>query len=181
MGKGDRIFLTGFMGSGKSTIGPILANTIGYEFADLDKHIESTTGKSVVEIFKEYGESYFRNLERAGVERLASGRRIVISLGGGTLGEAATRSFIHTTGLLVYLRSDPEKLIQRLHLKTDRPMLTDEHGNRLEKEAMRERILEMYHQREGYYNAADVVIDTDEHRVGITVDRLVRQLTIYLE
>ena len=60
----DRIFLTGFMGSGKSTIGPILANTIGYDFADVDRLVEARENRSVRSIFLESGEEHFRTLER---------------------------------------------------------------------------------------------------------------------
>ena len=73
--RNDRIFLAGFMGSGKSTIGPILANTIGYGFVDIDRSIEEEQGRSVSAIFKEQGERYFRSLERAALERSA-GREV---------------------------------------------------------------------------------------------------------
>jgi shikimate kinase len=79
------IFLTGFMGSGKSTIGPILANTLGFEYIDVDQFIENKTKKKIHEIFKTDGEQAFRTLERNTLQELAKRNRCVISLGGGAI------------------------------------------------------------------------------------------------
>jgi len=83
--KKDRIYLTGFMGSGKSTVGSILANTLGYGFVDIDQGIEQAEGKTVSEIFREKGEEYFRNLEQSLLLRVSALPHTVISLGGGTV------------------------------------------------------------------------------------------------
>jgi shikimate kinase len=179
--RNQRIYLTGFMGSGKSTIGPILANTLGYDFVDIDKAIERQTGKTVKEIFKEYGEEHFRTLERALLGELLVKDHMVISLGGGTIADPMSFSTIRASGILVYLKTAPEQLFKRLHHKTDRPVLVDVVGDRLNEEALRSRIQELHALRERFYEQADIVISTDEHKVGITVDRIVKLLSGLLD
>lgn len=76
------VYLTGFMGSGKSTIGPILANTLGWDFYDLDNLIENKTGMKIREIFEAYGEDHFRKLERQTLLEITDEVNIVVSLGG---------------------------------------------------------------------------------------------------
>ncbi len=176
----DRVYLTGFMGSGKSTIGPILANTIGYDFVDIDKLIESREGKTVNEIFREEGESHFRKLERTLIGELSLRRGMVISLGGGTVTDPDTFHAISTTGILIYLKVTPEQLYRRLHHRTDRPLLSDAEGNRLADEVLRERIRILYEAREPIYSRADIVVPTDDVRVGLTVDAIVKRLNQFL-
>ena len=79
------IYLTGFMASGKSTIGPILANTLGWNFYDLDKLIEEAAGKSVRKIFEENGEDYFREFETEMLKKNSELKNYIIALGGGTV------------------------------------------------------------------------------------------------
>ncbi len=176
----ERIYLTGFMGSGKSTIGPILANTIGYEFADLDKLIEQAAGISVGSIFREKGEAYFRSLERSCIAQVSLLPRTVISLGGGTMVDADNSRVIIATGIVVYLKITPDQIFRRLHFRTDRPLLTNAEGERLGEEQLRERIMTLYTAREPLYAQADITVLTDEKKVGITVDQIVRKLSFYL-
>jgi shikimate kinase len=178
--RNHRIYLTGFMGSGKSTIGPILANTLGYDFVDVDKAIEEQTGQTVKELFQSMGEEYFRVLERDLIRKLLLSDDLVISLGGGTIADTVNFPVIRQSGVLVYLKTDPEQLLKRLHHKTDRPVLVDVAGDRLSEDALRLRIQELYSRREQFYNQADIIITTDEQKVGITVDQIVRRLSGYL-
>jgi shikimate kinase len=177
----ERVYLAGFMGSGKSTIGPILANTIGYDFADLDRMIEQVEGRSVSRIFGENGEAYFRKRERELITSLSTQLHLVVSLGGGTLVDPSSLQTIIQTGILVYIKLEPELLFQRLQRRSDRPLLTDREGNRLSPEELRKRIGQLYASREPLYSRADVTIEADERRVGITVDRVVRALSPLLK
>ena len=177
----ERIYLTGFMGSGKSTIGPILANTIGYDFMDIDRTIELTVGKSVSEIFREDGEKHFRSLERALIAQVCMKPRTVISLGGGTLADPESFRNISSTGIVVYLKVTPDQVFKRLHHRNDRPILADVKGDRLSDEELRARIQSLYLAREPFYNRADITILTDEKKVGITVDQIVKILSSYIE
>ncbi|MBI4536115.1 MAG: shikimate kinase [Ignavibacteriae bacterium] len=175
-----RIYLTGFMGSGKSTIGPILANTIGYDFVDVDRTIEQETGMSVNEIFQELGGERFREMERKLVIELSNKSNLVVSLGGGTMVDPENYRAISSSGIIVYLKTNPALLFKRLHRKTDRPVLTKIPGHLLEEEELRARIEELYRTREPIYAKADITIQTDEKRVGITVDEVVKKLSQYL-
>lgn len=170
----DRIYLTGFMGSGKSTIGPILANTLGYDFADVDRIVEQAEGFAVSQIFREKGEAYFRERELQALQSLSVRPHLVVSLGGGTLVQPAAFHLVRTTGILVYLKMSPEEVMRRLHHRTDRPLLLGADGERLPEEELRARIEKLYHERSSLYEAADVVVTTDETRVGMTVDRIVK-------
>lgn len=176
-----RIFLTGFMGCGKSTIGPILANSIGYQFVDLDRLIEERNGKSVKRIFQEEGERFFRAEELAVLEDLAGRERMVVALGGGTLAEPAAFASIERSGILIYLKVPPEELLKRLQHKTDRPLLMDEQGNRLPEDALRARMMELFTRRAPLYERADVIVFADEQRLGLTVDHIVRMLSPVLK
>jgi len=102
------IFLTGFSGSGKSSIGPLLANSLGYDFIDIDSAIEEQEGKTITRIFAEEGERAFRKLEQAMIATIAERKEMVASLGGGALEHTPTFELISTTGTLVYLKSDPK-------------------------------------------------------------------------
>jgi shikimate kinase len=176
----ERIYLTGFMGSGKSTIGPILANTIGYEFVDVDRTIEERAGLSVTAIFKEKGEMFFRALEQKVINELSARSHIVISLGGGTITEPSVFRTVTTTGIIVYLKAAPNELFKRLRNKMDRPVLMDGEGNRFKTDDLRERIQNLYVARQPLYENADITVVTEDQPVGKTVDLIVKKLAPYL-
>lgn len=174
--RSERVFLTGFMGSGKSTIGPILANTIGFAFVDTDRAIEEQAGKSVSRIFLEEGEHRFRTLEHSLVQGLCAQRNIVAALGGGTLLDQENQRALRNAGITVYLKATPGELFRRLSSKTDRPMLRGPSGETLSQEQLRERIEQLIAAREPVYEQADIVVPTDNKRVGVTVDMIVHRL-----
>ena len=179
MERKERIFLTGFMGSGKSTIGPILANTLGYDFMDMDDTIEERQGKTVKQIFQDSGEEYFRGLERSIINELVGKKHLVVSLGGGTIVDPSNFRVIIGSGVVVYLKVTPEQIFKRLHHKLDRPILTDIRGERLSSDELRARIQELFLKREPFYSKADIIVPTDDERVGITVDRIVKKLSFF--
>lgn len=172
----ERVYLAGFMGSGKSTIGPILANALGYGFVDIDRAIERAAGKSVSAIFREDGEEAFRSLERGLVAGLSTQPCIVVALGGGTVADPATLGLIRATGVLVYLKAAAEQILRRVARRSDRPMLLDPDGQPLTPADLRERVLRLYSLRAPVYELAELTILTDGRRVGSTVDELVRRL-----
>lgn len=124
-----RIVLTGFMGSGKSTVGPILAERLGWRFADADDVIAAEAGCSIPEIFAREGEAAFRDRERAAIARLAGEDALVLALGGGAIEDAATRALLSNAPetLLVHLEVELETTLERCrgteHL---RPVLADQ-------------------------------------------------------
>ncbi len=174
------IFLTGFSGSGKSTIGPLLANSLGFEFLDLDKAIEQAAGKSINRIFAEAGEAAFRELELRTIETLLERQELVVSLGGGVLENDRCFNLIRQHGTLVYLKSSPEVLTLRLQNKTDRPLLKADDGNRLTKEQIRERIAALLDKREPKYLNAELVVVTDSKKIGTSVEELTRKIERHL-
>jgi shikimate kinase len=175
------IYLAGFMGSGKSTIGPILANTLGFEFIDTDRMVELKASKRIVEIFTTDGEKAFRSLERASLQEIAARSHSVISLGGGTIADEENFRLIHESGIIVYLKLSAEEILHRVHHRTDRPLLTGASGERLPVEEIEKRVQDLLARREQFYARADVVIQTDRKRVGVTVDEIVRRLRGFVD
>jgi len=175
------IFLTGFMGSGKSTIGPILANTIGYSFVDLDLLIEQKEDRKIGDIFKQDGEPKFRELERRILRETVRTPRTVISLGGGTITDQTTLDLVKATGVLIYLKANPEYIYKRLRTKSDRPMLRTPEGDLMDAEQLQQRIDDLLTKRRDYYEQAQIIIHTDDKKIGNTIDELVRSLRHHIE
>jgi shikimate kinase len=124
-----RIVLTGFMGSGKSTVGPILAARLGWKFVDVDDVIEADAGVSIAEIFARDGEAAFRDLEHATIVRLAATSELVLALGGGAIEREATRDLLLTAPgtLLVHLEVELVTTIARCGgTESTRPVLADQ-------------------------------------------------------
>ena len=122
----SRLILTGFMGAGKSTVGAILARSLGWRFVDLDDVIEASCGLSVAEIFHRHGEPAFREHERQAVEQLQQHQRIVLALGGGAVENESTRSLLlHSPGnCLVFLEAPLPELLARCTVEGKvRPLL----------------------------------------------------------
>ncbi len=172
--------MTGFSGSGKSTIGPLLANSLGYEFIDLDQAIEKEAGKTITNIFAEDGERYFRNLEMLTLKSLVTKNEMVISLGGGVLENDQSYSLIQQSGTLVYLKSPIKTLARRLCNKTDRPLLIGEKGQKLSREEIEGKITTIFSKREPRYKSADITVETDVKRIGSTVEELTRKIERYV-
>jgi shikimate kinase len=157
-----RVYLTGFMGSGKSTVAPLLAGMIGYQSIDIDAGIEEATGLRVGEIFARDGEAGFRRMERAALFATSVRRSIVVAAGGGAIAGEESVAFVRAAGALVYLRVDVETLAGRLKSMGDRPMLAmppapadPGDGDAL----LRATIRRLLAEREPFYRRADVVVD----------------------
>jgi len=124
-----RIVLTGFMGSGKSTVGPLLARRLGWRFVDADNDIEAEAGATIAELFRRHGEAAFRERERAAIEVLATGDALVLALGGGAIEHPATRSLLVTAPgtLLVHLEVKLVTTLARCRgTEHTRPVLADQ-------------------------------------------------------
>jgi shikimate kinase len=173
---GIRIYITGFMTSGKSTIGPILANVLGMEFIDLDKEIEEREHLTVVEIFAKKGEGYFRNLEKTILENLGAKNNIIVALGGGTITFQENLDLLKRTGKIIYLQVSPNILYLRLKNKTNRPLFLDLVLGENNEEDFLSRINEMLDKRKEYYEQADLIINTDNNPIGVTVDKLAKKI-----
>ncbi len=149
-----RLYLTGFMGAGKTAAGRELAVRAGWSFCDLDDEIENSTGRTVFEVFKE-GEEKFRMLEREALERTLEYSRRVIALGGGAIAWRDNREYLADKGVVVYLDVAADVLFERVrHSTSERPLLSGFQDidllNRIET------VLEM---RLPFYERADLIID----------------------
>lgn len=170
------IYLTGFMGSGKSTIGPILANSLGYSHVDIDREIERLTSKSVTDIFSDLGEDYFREVEHSLLLDLSHHHDHVVSLGGGTIANQTNLGIVKSSGILVYLKTDAEQIYQRLKFKKDRPLIQSANKTSNDEEDLHKRIISLIEKRVPFYEQADIIITTTGQRVGITIDEIVYNL-----
>jgi shikimate kinase len=124
-----RVVLTGFMGSGKSTAGPLLAERLGWRFVDVDDLIEAEKGVRVAEIFARDGEAAFRKIEHEAIARLSGEDRLVLALGGGAIETAATRELLLNAGgtLLVHLDVELATTLARCGgTERTRPVLADQ-------------------------------------------------------
>jgi shikimate kinase len=120
------IFLVGFMGAGKTTVGRALAHQLRYHFFDLDQRIEEQAGKSVQAIFTELGESEFRRFEREAIQSCCDVSRAVIALGGGAYVSEENRSSLRAIGKTVWLDCPLEVCLRRIRGDRSRPLLGDE-------------------------------------------------------
>lgn len=152
-----RVFLIGYMCSGKTTLGRLLAGLTGAEFIDLDEYIEKKAGRSVNEIFRDLGEDGFRGMERDALHDIASSDNCIIATGGGAPCFYDNLDFMNSCGHCVYLKSSPEALFTRLsRYKATRPLLRDK-----DEAGIRGFISDTLPKREVYYNRASVVFEVD--------------------
>ncbi len=171
-----RIYLTGFMGSGKSTLGPRIADRLGYDFVDLDRHIEQAVGDTVQEIFANQGEEAFRRLEAEHLRAVSHADRMVIALGGGAVTREDNLRFAKKQGRLIYLRMTPRRLADRLEKRAaSRPML-HEKGRPLSGDALRKRIASLLAEREVFYEQAHIVMDVGPGPVDSNVSKVMEAL-----
>lgn len=168
------------MGSGKSTLGPIVANVIGYDFVDLDAAIARAAGRSVQRIFAEEGEAAFRAREAEALRATGGRERLVVAVGGGALTFEENLRWALAHGTVVYLRVPPERLTGRLFYgRSIRPLLRDPEGRRLSPESLDAKVRELLARREPFYRRAHLTIEMGDRRVGHAVDEVVRALRRY--
>lgn len=153
------LFLTGFRGTGKSTVARIISDFMNIPLVDLDHQIEEFARERIPEIFVRHGESHFRELERSELAKLINAVPSIVALGGGAVVKQENRDFIRENGYCVLLTAEPATILNRLEndesTRTSRPPLTD--LGRLEE------IQEMLVRRKGFYSeVADLELSTDE-------------------
>lgn len=167
------IFLIGMMGSGKSTVSPILAEKLGFQYVDLDALIEERYGKTVQEIVQEEGEEAFREIEGSTLVTLDKTFRQVIACGGGTPCHQDNLTFMEYHGLVIYLKASPAVLAGRLgHDMQSRPLLAGQKTNR----EIVQRLTDLLLSRESVYQKADFIVNAEQQP-----DRVVAEIMILLE
>lgn len=152
-----RIFLIGYMGAGKTTVGKELARTSDLSFIDLDSHIEARYHRTVKQIFQEKGEACFRDIERRMLHEVAMFEDVIISTGGGAPCFSDNMTFMNEMGTTVYLKVSVEELASRLTVaKQTRPVLQGRTG-----EELIQFIRESLATREPYYTQATLLFDAE--------------------
>ena len=155
----ERIFLIGFMGCGKSTLGRLLADAMGYQFVDTDQLIEEKCGCSVAQIFAEKGENAFRQLEREMLEKLLKLQRIVVATGGGMACCQQNIDKMNAAGTTVYLQASAENLANWLKPeRKNRPLIAQQ-----SEEQLYQYIVQTLSQREKFYQQATFTICVDQN------------------
>jgi shikimate kinase len=148
------LYLVGFMGTGKSTVGRLLARQLGLEFLDSDHEIERTQGKAVAKIFAEDGEPKFRALEREFIEHGHPAQGVIVACGGGLVVPPGMLELLHRRGVVICLHAPIETILQRTMHTTHRPLL--------QVEDPAARLRELYAQREGIYRRTGTMVLTDK-------------------
>lgn len=147
------IFLVGFMGAGKTTVGRILARKLGYRYCDADKVIETKAGKTVSDIFSAFGEEYFRDLESETLYSLAGKTKQVIATGGGAVVREENREAMKKGGVTIYLKAPMSVIWERVRHSKTRPLLNVDDPFDAAEELLRKRA--------PFYETADITIDTE--------------------
>ena len=162
------IVLVGLMGAGKSSIGRRLAEKIDLPFVDADHEIELAADKSIAEIFKDHGETYFREGERRVISRLIENGAQILATGGGAFINHETRDSIASRGVSLWLKADLPLLMKRVMKRNDRPLLQNE-----DPAAVMQQLMD---QRYPIYATADVTIESKDVQHTQMVNEVIKVL-----
>ncbi len=161
------IYLVGFMGSGKTTVGRLLAHELGWSFSDLDDDIESSEGARIADIFDTRGEEEFRRIEREAVRKrvdeVQRGKPMVIALGGGAFAQEANQALLTENGVPVWIDCPLERVKARLHGNSDRPLARDP-----------EKFEQLYQDRRAAYSKADYRLEVDSDDPAVIVAAILK-------
>lgn len=162
-------YLIGMMGSGKTSVGKLLANKLQFSNIDIDKEIEKDEKLSIKEIFEKKGENYFREIENKYLLRKRNSA--VVSCGGGIVLNKKNREFLRTNGYTIYLKSSIPALEKRLLNKNNRPLLDNDN--------LKETLINIYSKRKTLYtSAANTTIITDGRSVKKVCELIIKKLKI---
>ena len=163
------IILTGFMGSGKSSVGRLLARQLARTFVDLDAVIVSAAGMSINEIFAQEGEAAFRSRERECLVSVLQQAPSVLATGGGVVISADNRNLMRSKGIVINLTVSLQQVMERLKGADDRPLLSGDDAA--------VRAVRLMEEREQFYTDADIRIDTD----GKSVEDVAAEILNYVK
>lgn len=162
------IYLIGMMGSGKSTVGKILAKKMAIPFIDLDHYIEVKNNKSITNIFKENGEAHFRELESDALSQIEEST-VLVACGGGIVQNKTNRETLLSTGKVVFLHASIPEIAKRLKDSIDRPLLK-------EKERIQE-LTKIWNGRKDYYQeTAHILVNTDRQSPNEISENIFKQV-----
>ena len=164
------VVLIGLMGCGKSSVGKMLSEAIGVPFSDTDNIIEKEVGKQVYQIFDDFGEKYFRQVEEKVVERTLRDNPHIISTGGGSVISPKIRELIKIKSCSIWIQCDVHMIAKRIFNQGNRPLL--KHKNVLDT------LIEKNEDRVEFYSQADIHIKNENSKLELVVDEIVRSLLI---
>lgn len=163
-GHADKVYLVGFMGSGKTTLARALGRRLGWRHVDLDEEIERREERTVSQLFAEQGEPYFRKVEREVLLSFLPMRNVVVATGGGTFVQPANRADILADGVVVWLDVPFSRIVDRVPSDGRRPLAAD-----------REAFAALFEERRAAYRQAHLRLDA-QGRVDALVERVLHQL-----
>ena len=149
----NNIVLTGFMGTGKTAVGKELARLLDIPLVDIDTEIEKLEQTTINDIFRQRGESGFRDIETDMIKKISRGGRSIISTGGGAVLKDENMEALRKSGIIICLMASPETILQRVGNNDERPLLQGENPFMKIKDLLRF--------RKPFYDKADIIIDTD--------------------
>ena len=175
------IYLSGFMATGKSAIGSKLAKKLGKPFVDLDSIITQKEGSTIKEIFQLQGEAYFREKEWEYLLELTRKFKGVVALGGGALQNQRIVDHLKVHGILVFIKTPMEVIIDRVMRNSKRPIVLDNEGKIKSRETLFTELKALYSSRLEYYEQAQVILESDgyETKEG-QAQKLIDKLTRYV-
>ncbi|MCA1031713.1 shikimate kinase [Bacillus timonensis] len=157
------IYLTGFMGAGKTTIGRLLGKSLNLPVVDTDKYIEQQTGKTIPEIFNVDGEVTFREYEKKCIQELPT-ENIIITTGGGMVTQLANRQWMKQNGFTIFLHAEIEEVFKRVAVNKNRPLF-DKNDQ--------EKMTKLYHDRLPFYEEADLTVKTTSKSIEMIVKEII--------
>ena len=163
--KADKVYLVGFMGAGKTTVGRSLARRLGWQMTDIDEMIERRERQTVADVFARKGEVYFRAVERAVLMEQLPSRHVIVATGGGTFVDPQNRAVINQDGASVWIDVPFDRLIARVPVDGRRPLAAD----RVEFERL-------YLLRRAAYEQAQMRLDASRAAVPALVEQLIHWL-----
>ncbi len=164
------ITLTGMMGSGKSTVAKELSQKLNCELVEIDSYIEEKEQLTISEIFAKYGENHFRNLEKQTILTLTKPENQIIALGGGAFENEKTREFLLKNTLVIYLKTSPDTIFERIKNDTSRPLLNNQMTT--------EKIEEIINKRKSNYEKATITITTDNKTIKEIITEIMGVLSL---
>tara|TARA_R110002126_G_scaffold19675_4_gene73873 strand:- start:31754 stop:32317 length:564 start_codon:yes stop_codon:yes gene_type:complete len=170
-------YISGFMGAGKSAIGSLLAKKLELPFHDLDKYLVLKEGKQIPEIFNDEGENYFREKEWEYLLDLTRSFKGVVALGGGALQNQHIVDHLKVHGLLIYLDSPLDVILDRILMNPKRPIVRNEAGEIKSRETLKIELETLYSSRIEFYKQAEVkLITSGNEEKELVVNRLIDKI-----
>jgi len=160
------IYLVGFMGVGKTTVGKKLSKQLNIPFLDTDEMIEQTLNMSIVNIFSTYGEEAFRQVEEETIQSLPK-ENVIVSTGGGMMSRKTIREHLKQTGIIIYLHCEFQEILSRLKGDQSRPLFLNKSKEELKK---------LFEERMSDYKKAHLIVDTTHHSAEEVINEIIHVL-----